>query len=75
MFKRLWVQIPVPYTGWIFSHIDLLQKLYYLFENTENKMKKRPVLAHFLKRRLSSFRDFEQGKALSDRTFETLLSI
>ena len=32
-------------------HIDLLKKFYCLFENTENKkMKKRPGLAHCIKR-------------------------
>ena len=31
---------------WTFFHIDLLQKLYYLFQKTENKMKKRPGLDH-----------------------------
>ena len=37
MFERLWVRILVPYSGWTFGHffhIDLLQKLYCLFEKT-----------------------------------------
>ena len=37
MLKRSWVQIPTPYTGLTFFHIDLLQKLYRLFEKTKNK--------------------------------------
>ena len=48
MFEMLWVQIPVPYTGWtldISSHW-FVEKLYCLFEKTENK-KKRPRLSHF----------------------------
>ena len=37
-----WVRIPARYTGWIwhFVHIDLLLKLYCLFEETENKRKR-----------------------------------
>ena len=34
-----------------FFHIDLLQKLYCVFEKTENKTKKRPGLPHFFKKR------------------------
>ena len=35
---RLWVQIPAPFTGCTFFHINLLQKLYRcLFKKTENK--------------------------------------
>ena len=48
MFERLWVRTPVLYNGWNFFHIDLLEKLYCLFEKTE-KTKKRPRLALFKK--------------------------
>ena len=40
MFERLCVLILAPYTGWTFFHIDLLHKLYCLFEKTENKQKR-----------------------------------
>ena len=35
MFKRSWVRIPAPYTGWTCFHIYLLQKMYCLFEKSE----------------------------------------
>ena len=38
----------MPYNGWTFFHIDLLERLCCLFEMNENKQKKRPGLVHFL---------------------------
>ena len=32
-----WVQIPAPYTGWTFFHINLLQKLYGGFSEKDRK--------------------------------------
>ena len=48
IFKRSWVQIPAPYTGWNFLTLIFCKKC--LFEKTENKKtKNRPGLAHFIK--------------------------
>ena len=40
-FRRSWVQIPVPYTGWTWHFFTLIccKKLYYSFEKTENNQK------------------------------------
>ena len=43
MSQRSWVRIPVPYTGWTFFHIYLLQNLKCLLEKTENKQKEAGV--------------------------------
>ena len=48
MFERLWVWIPASYTGWTFFCIDLLYKLYCLFEKTKNKRKRDRWLANSL---------------------------
>ena len=38
-FYRLWVWIPGPYTRWTFFHINLWQKLKYLFEKGQKNQK------------------------------------
>ena len=50
VFRRSWVRIPAPFTGWIFF---TYQKLQCLFENTKIN-KKRPGLAHFYKNKYFS---------------------
>ena len=54
MFERSWVQIPVPYTGWTFFHIVLLQKMYCLLEKTENKQKEARVGPFLSRKRQTS---------------------
>ena len=33
MFKRLWVQIPVLYTGWIFSHMFVVKIVMFVLKD------------------------------------------
>ena len=42
MFERLWVPIPMPYTGWTFFTLICCKKMDCLFKKTENKRRRGP---------------------------------
>ena len=45
MFRRLWVRIPGPYSGWTFSHLLVIKFVVFVWKDAKNEKEAR--VSHF----------------------------